>query len=69
MIDPNSSTWLDTIAWAEKKLVQQRDRLESTACKEKEADVARGYIQAMKDLLGLPGSQTARQNVNFNDDL
>lgn len=67
MIDPHSSSWLTTKAWAEKKLIQQRDRLESVECKEKEADIARGYVQAMKDLLGLPN--TLERNVSRNVDV
>jgi len=52
-IDFNSMSWFAVEKYAQAKMLEYRERLESPFCKEATAHLLRGQILAMKELLEL----------------
>lgn len=50
MISSVSDTWLTILAWAEKQRAIKAQQLENVGCSHDDANVARGYLQCLKDL-------------------
>lgn len=59
-IDTRSRQWLEIVAWAEARLQQHRQFLDSPHTDHGRTQVLRGQVMELKALLALPQAQQAK---------
>lgn len=67
MIEENSVTWTTVKAWADKRIEQARDAMESKSCTDDDVKRYRGNIEELRALLRLP-EQTIQQEPEEIED-
>lgn len=67
MIDKNSETWRAVVAWANERRETSRDVLSGIGLDERDADVERGRLANLRELVSLPEPKVM-PGVDFPDE-